>query len=121
MSCRRHRRGDLCDGGRPGDSCQVPLPEKRDLSEAGSEGCQTGRQPGLPESLRGKRKGVFYLTGHLTGKLEGGGGEPLPVPPQDTKSQSETDRKWLLQSRNQPRDSFVLFLYKRVKTGDKVS
>lgn len=84
VSRRRHRRGDLCDGGGPGDSRPVPLPEKRDVSEPGSEGCQTGRQPGfpvqqpghLPEHLRGKHKGVFYLA-------KGRGS--LPVPPLDAR------------------------------------
>lgn len=69
MPCRRHRSGDLCHRGRPGDRRQIPLPEKRDVPKPGSEGRQTGRQPGLPlqqpgglsERLRRKPKGVFHL------------------------------------------------------------
>lgn len=67
---RRHRRGDLPDGGGPGDSWQVPLQEERDVPEPGSEEGQTGRragfplqQPGrVPERLRGKPEGVFYIS-----------------------------------------------------------
>ena len=69
--CRPHSGGDLCGRDRPGDNRQIPLPEKRDVSKPGSEGSQSGRQPGVPvqqpgrppEHLQWKPKGVFHLTG----------------------------------------------------------
>lgn len=70
LPCRRHRSGDLRHHGGLGDSRQIPLQEKGDVSKPGSEGRQTGRQPGLPlqqpgrlsERLRRKPKGVFHLS-----------------------------------------------------------
>lgn len=74
LSRRHHRRGDLCDGGRSGSSRQISLQEKRDVSEPGSKNHQTTRwarlplqQPGrVPEGLRGKPEGVFYISAALT-------------------------------------------------------
>ena len=69
--CRPHSGGDLCGRDRPGDNGQIPLPEKRDVPKPGSEGSQSGRQPGFrfqqpgrpSEHLQWKPKGVFHLTG----------------------------------------------------------
>lgn len=95
LSHRRHRRGDLRDGGRAGGRRQVPLPEKRDVPEPGSEKRQTGRgaglplqQPGrVPEPLGGKPQGVFYISGITAG-----------LPEQEAELEDFLTRLWTLRA-----------------------
>lgn len=83
---RCHSGRHLCDRYRLRHNCQIPLQEKRDVSESWGQGGQTGRDPRFPlqqpdwrpeKRLWWKLKGVFHVSGGRLGRCAGvhpGGG-----------------------------------------------